>query len=81
MEATWPPSPAPVMSPRSEDRKSRVVSFSAAKGRQMLPDRYGPVSKGVVILQASLTEDNSGSFYPLGPDRASKASSLSQSEG
>lgn len=32
MEATWPPSPAPVMSPGSGDRKSPVVSSSAAKG-------------------------------------------------
>lgn len=46
MEATWPPSPAPVMSPGSEDRKSRVVSFSAAKADAPRCSYRGPVSKG-----------------------------------
>ena len=70
-EATWPPSPAPVMSPESGDGKSCVVSFLAPKGgRCSQIDIALQCQRGLVILPGIFNQREQQNFYSMGPGRS-----------
>ena len=77
MEAAWPPSPAPGMSHGSGDGKSRVVSFSAAKGGRCSQIAIVvQCQRGLVISPGVFNQREQRKFYPWDLTGASKVSSL-----
>ena len=71
MEATWPPSPAPVMSPRSGDEKSRMVSSSAVTGGICAEIGIAvQCQRGLVVFPGICNQREEQNFHSMGPGRS-----------